>query len=254
MSMLTSLLVSAVTIAAPPVLASLPLIGAAIAAPLISSLPLFATVIAAPPAIATSIVQTADLDLSSQAGQRALDRRLSIAVKEVCGSASDAFIAGKNDVRRCRGETLARAEIDRDRRIAAAIETPSLAPKDESIVAELDRTFQLAVKQNDAATMDQILHANYKLVLGDGRVVDRAQLLAESRSGRIQYEIQDEEPGSQSVIVEGDTAVVTAKLRLKGNKEGNAFDRTLWFSDTYVRTPNGWQYLFGQASLPLPQS
>jgi hypothetical protein len=24
------------------------------------------------------------------------------------------------------------------------------------------------------------------------------------------------------------------------------------FSDTYVRTPSGWRYVFGQASLPLP--
>ena len=30
------------------------------------------------------------------------------------------------------------------------------------------------------------------------------------------------------------------------------FDRTLWFSDTYVRTPAGWKHFFGQASLPLP--
>lgn len=253
--MLSSFLFSAAAIAAPTLISEFSLIAAAIAAPpLISSLPLFATAIAAPPVIATSTVRTADLDLSSPAGQRVLDRRLSMAAKEVCGTASDAYIAGKNDVRRCRSETLARAEIERDRRIAAATDTPSPAPMDGNIVAELDRTFQLAVKQNDAATMGRILHANYKLVLGDGRVVDRAQLLAESRSGRIQYEIQDEEPGSQSVIVEGDTAVVTAKLRLKGIKEGKAFDRTLWFSDTYVRTPGGWQYLFGQASLPLPQS
>jgi ketosteroid isomerase-like protein len=121
------------------------------------------------------------------------------------------------------------------------------------VVAELDRTFQLAVKQNDADTMSRILHGNYKLVLGDGRVVGREALLEESRSRRIDYEIQDEEQGSQSVIVEGDTAVVTAKLRLKGTKEGQPFDRLLWFSDTYVRTPVGWRYLFGQASLPLPQ-
>jgi hypothetical protein len=33
-----------------------------------------------------------------------------------------------------------------------------------------------------------------------------------------------------------------------------AFDYTLWFSDTYVRTPNGWRYVFGQSSLPLPKT
>jgi ketosteroid isomerase-like protein len=137
--------------------------------------------------------------------------------------------------------------------LAAATAASSTPANDQAVVAELDRTFQLAVKLNDADTMSRILHSNYKLVLGDGRVIGREALLEESRSRRIDYEIQDEEQGSQSVIVEGDTAVVTAKLRLKGTKEGRPFDRLLWFSDTYVRTPAGWRYLFGQASLPLPQ-
>ena len=26
-----------------------------------------------------------------------------------------------------------------------------------------------------------------------------------------------------------------------------------WFSDTYVRTPGGWRYVFGQLSLPMPK-
>jgi UrcA family protein len=80
--------------------------------------------LAEPPVIATSTVQTADLDLSSKAGQRALDHRLSVAAKEVCGTASDADISGKNDVRRCRVETLARVASDRDQRIAAASSQP----------------------------------------------------------------------------------------------------------------------------------
>lgn len=74
--------------------------------------------------IATSVVQTADLDLSSQSGQRALDRRLSQAVKEVCGIASDADVAGKNDVRRCRVETSASLAGERDQRIANASSQP----------------------------------------------------------------------------------------------------------------------------------
>jgi hypothetical protein len=59
---------------------------------------------------------------------------------------------------------------------------------------------------------------------------------------------------SQVVRVWGDTAVVTAKLWLKGTRPNNeAFDYKLWFSDTYVRTPTGWRYAFGQAGAPLPK-
>ena len=135
--------------------------------------------------------------------------------------------------------------------VAAAV---GAAPpsNDHDIVAELDRTYQAAVKRNDAATMARILHPQFQLVVGTGRRISREDLLAEARKGTITYELQDEEDGSQSVLVAGDTAVVTAKLFIKGTADGVKIDRTLWFSDTYVRTPTGWLYLFGQASLPLP--
>jgi ketosteroid isomerase-like protein len=126
------------------------------------------------------------------------------------------------------------------------------AENDRATVAALDTRYQQAVKRNDAGTMSQILDENFVLVLGNGTVFRREDLLAESRAGKIRYEQQDEEPGTQTVRVWGDTAVVTAKLWLKGTREGTAFERKLWFSDTYVRTSRGWRYVFGQASIALP--
>lgn len=129
----------------------------------------------------------------------------------------------------------------------------ALAADDATTVATLDVRYQQAVKVNDAETMAKILHPQMILVVGSGAVVTRDDLLKEARAKSIDYEIQDEEPGSQTVRMFGaDTAVVTAKLRLKYTSQGKAFDRTLWFSDTYVRTPEGWRYAFGQASLALP--
>lgn len=80
--------------------------------------------LAEPPATVTSVVKTADLDLSTARGQKALDLRLAHAVKDVCGSASDSDIAGKNEVRRCRSETLGKLAGERDRRIASASGEP----------------------------------------------------------------------------------------------------------------------------------
>lgn len=76
------------------------------------------------PVTATSTVKTADLDLSNAQGQRALDRRLAQAVREVCGTASDVDVAGKNEVRRCRVDTLASLSDERDQRIADASAQP----------------------------------------------------------------------------------------------------------------------------------
>lgn len=133
--------------------------------------------------------------------------------------------------------------------------TAAQAADDRAAVAALDVQYQAAVKANDAETMSKILHPGMILVVGSGTVVTRDDLLEEARAKTVVYEIQDEEPGSQTVRMFGaDTAVVTAKLRLKYTTGGKASDRTLWFSDTYVRTPAGWRYAFGQASLALPQS
>ena len=137
---------------------------------------------------------------------------------------------------------------------ALASAAPALATPEEDrrTVSALDVEYQAAVKRNDAATMGRILDDNFVLILGNGIIITRQQLLDGARSGRIVYEQQDEEPGSQTVRVWGDTAVVTAQLWLRGTNEGAAFDRRLWFSDTYVRTPGGWRYALGQASLPMP--
>jgi len=66
------------------------------------------------PEVNVSIVQTSDLDLSTSTGQRVLDRRLVQAARDVCGTASDADLAGKNAVRACRTSVLADARLKGD--------------------------------------------------------------------------------------------------------------------------------------------
>jgi hypothetical protein len=100
--------------------------------------------------------------------------------------------------------------------------------------------------------MGRILADDFVLVLGSGKVYTRMDLLESARRKDAVYEHQVEDPGTQTVRVWGDTAVVTARLWLKGVSNGQPFERRLWFSDTYVRTATGWRYAFGQASLPLP--
>ena len=125
---------------------------------------------------------------------------------------------------------------------------------DAKAVAALDTQYQAAVKENDAATMDRILADDFVLVTGRGKVYDKTELLKAAREKQVIYEHQDEEAGSQKVRVWGDTAVVTALLWIKAAQEGKPVDYKLWFSDTYVRSPTGWRYVFGQASLPLPKA
>jgi len=131
----------------------------------------------------------------------------------------------------------------------AAVAAGENSSKDEKTVAALDTTYQAAVKANDAATMDRILADDFVVVLGSGKTYNKTDLLQAARTGRVQYEHQEEL--EQTVRVWADTAVVTAKLWLKGTDEGKQFEWFVWFSDTYVRMPGGWRYVHGQASLPM---
>jgi UrcA family protein len=66
------------------------------------------------PAQNVSIVQTGDLDLTTEAGRQALDHRLIVAAREVCGNASDVDLVGQNQARACRAEVLATARNHSD--------------------------------------------------------------------------------------------------------------------------------------------
>ena len=121
---------------------------------------------------------------------------------------------------------------------------------DKRDVSALDTKYQAAVKHGDAATMDQILADDFVVVTGTGKIYSKADLLNMARTNGVIYERQDE--SDQTVRVWDDTAVVTAKLWGKGLDRGKPFEWHVWFSDAYIRTPTGWRYVHGQASLPLP--
>jgi len=117
-------------------------------------------------------------------------------------------------------------------------------------IADLDIRYQAAVEANDATTMDMILADDFVLVTGNGRTFTKADLLAEARSGRVQYTRQD--ASDRTVRVWGDTAVVTARLSAAGVSDAKEFAYEVWYSDTYVRNGSEWKYVLGQASCRMP--
>jgi hypothetical protein len=40
---------------------------------------------------------------------------------------------------------------------------------------------------------------------------------------------------------------------IKREESPGARAHKVWFNETYVRTPTGWRYVFGQASIPFPK-
>jgi Domain of unknown function (DUF4440) len=77
--------------------------------------------------------------------------------------------------------------------LAAAGTARSSPEEDRQMVAAIDIQYQEAVKRNDADTMARILHENFVLVLGNGTVYKREDLLDSARQKHIDYEKQDED-------------------------------------------------------------
>ncbi|HWU73282.1 MAG TPA: UrcA family protein [Sphingomonas sp.] len=83
---------------------------------LVAALPAFAGEKPVPP---RARVTTADLDLSTAAGRQALDRRLRVAIDQVCAAADSAPRAGILPNDRCRSVATASARRQRSLLIAA---------------------------------------------------------------------------------------------------------------------------------------
>ena len=121
---------------------------------------------------------------------------------------------------------------------------------DSAAVALLDERYQAAVEKNDVAGMDSVLMNDFTLVVGSGKIYNKKDLLESARAKDVVWEHQG--ATQRTVRISGSTAVVTALLWEKGASNGKTIDKKLWFSDTYVRTSQGWRYFFGQASFALP--
>lgn len=96
------------------------LASALITAGAIKAAPAFAQAPAGEAETHVSLVRTVDLDLGTAAGQRTLQQRLARAAREVCGTASEADLEGRNAVRNCREEAITRASSQREALHSAA--------------------------------------------------------------------------------------------------------------------------------------
>ena len=133
-----------------------------------------------------------------------------------------------------------------------ALADPAACPADQALVKALDTQYQAAVERSDAATMDRLLVDDFTLISSKGSVYHKADLLAAARDLKLRYEHQSDT--QQTVRFWNGTAVLTAYLWIKGAEDGKAFDYSLWFSDVYVCTPQGWRYSFGQAGAPISKT
>lgn len=128
---------------------------------------------------------------------------------------------------------------------ASQAQTPSDSAVGSKIVA-LENLWALATQAKDANALERILDDAYVSVTSEGRLLTKAEVLANVKASANRLVIT-----SASMIVRshGDTAVVTGIRKTTGLERGRPFARQDRFVDTWLYRNGSWVSI---ASLETP--
>ena len=131
---------------------------------------------------------------------------------------------------------------------ARAIEQRGDVAKDEVALADLQQALAKAWMSGDRATVERIIARDWKSTGPDGRITDRAAVLADVFETR-RHKIQRVAIDDVTARVFGDAAVVTGRTHGVGEFDAAAYDVVIRFTDTFVRRDGRWQAVASHASL-----
>ena len=117
---------------------------------------------------------------------------------------------------------------------------------DHAELARLDRAMQRAVVDRDPVAFASFLTDDYVLVVSTSRMVDKAAVVAEIDSPDGRMDVNDSH--DLRIRVHGDTAMVIADLHQVGRNGDTPFDYWVRYTDTWIRTGDGWKCLSGHAT------
>jgi hypothetical protein len=110
----------------------------------------------------------------------------------------------------------------------------------------VDRRMQRAFVDKNLVELQRILHADYLLVNSAGTTFTKSDVLAELSAPNSVWTIN--QSSHWRVRVHGEVGLVVADLHQQGIANGKPFNNTVTFSDTYVRTADGWQNIHAHSS------
>jgi hypothetical protein len=131
---------------------------------------------------------------------------------------------------------------------AGCTDKRSPAGRDEAVLVELQQGLGKAWVSGDRATVEQIIAPEWTSTGPDGRMTDRARVLAQVFETGV-HKIRRLAIEDVKARVFGDAAVVTGRTHGIGEFEGSAYDVVIRFTDTFVRRGGRWQAIASHASL-----
>jgi ketosteroid isomerase-like protein len=122
----------------------------------------------------------------------------------------------------------------------------SEALKKEAIaeIQQFEQRFSSALARNDVGELQIYLSEDWRIVSGDGGVIDRARFLKVIGSGDLKHgQMSFSEP---SIRVYGDTALVTSHAQSSGSYKGVDFKTDEMGTDVIVKKGGKWVCVFTQ--------
>jgi len=116
---------------------------------------------------------------------------------------------------------------------------------DVAAILQVERDTCAAFEREDAQWLARHLPPTFTLTSSTGKVTTREDEVADLESGT-KYDVFRNR--DSKVRLYGDAAVVTGITEVGGSSEGKPYALEFQFTDTYVRTPDGWSMVASHAS------
>jgi ketosteroid isomerase-like protein len=118
---------------------------------------------------------------------------------------------------------------------------------EEAELNELEQRLVRAWLELDRAAINAILDDDWTVIDPTGRILDKAQVLAEFDSG--ERKMESGTIDEVKVRTFGDVAVVTGRTTAAGNYQGESVSVQLRFTDVCVKQGGRWQVVASQATM-----
>lgn len=117
----------------------------------------------------------------------------------------------------------------------------------ESKIIILERLWNEAQVNRDAAALDALVSSRFVNTEWDGEISDKQKFLADIRDPRFKPTIANIQDVKMNFF--GDTAVVTGVYHTQGTYQGKSYDHVGRFTDTWVLDLGKWQCVASHTSL-----
>jgi ketosteroid isomerase-like protein len=158
------------------------------------------------------------------------------------------IICVKNSIRSCKATLLILLSL-----ASGVAQTPKpgmpRAERHESKheIDQLEQNWRDAIMHRNVQAMDALLSDDYIAITANGMLQSKEQTLANLKTGALRFDAI--EFSDRKVRFYGETALVTSKAEVKGNRPDGEISGSYRYTRVYVRDPKGgWKIVSFEAS------